>query len=236
MESANFEQPLSAELEPTAALPFSGGRPVEGGWQVYPELAAGGMWCTPTDLVRFATGIQASYQGEHGAVIPQSLAVEMLTPQMPGWGLGVGLYGHSRSPWFGHTGGNAGYRCQFIASAERGPAVAVMTNSDEGGELVPAILNHLAGRSNWKGLVPRVDFDGSYETATGAILVLQAKAAGALLQVPGQDPLRFDVAEETRLVAAGGLISITLHLDLAGRASGLTLRQREGEVVATRRS
>ena len=32
------------------------GNPVPGGYLVYPELAAAGLWCTPADLVQFATG------------------------------------------------------------------------------------------------------------------------------------------------------------------------------------
>ncbi|HEY8108060.1 MAG TPA: serine hydrolase domain-containing protein [Gaiellaceae bacterium] len=146
MESATFAQPLPRELEPLAARGFSAGRIVEGGWRVYPELAAAGLWCTPTDLVRFARGVQDAFEGERGAIVPQPLAAEMLTPQFPGWGLGVGLLGSPEDPRFGHTGGNAGYRCELVASARRGLAVAVMTNADEGGALVPQLVNRLAGR------------------------------------------------------------------------------------------
>jgi CubicO group peptidase (beta-lactamase class C family) len=146
MDSATFAQPLPRELEPLAAPGFTEGRPIEGGWRVYPELAAAGLWCTPTDLVRFARGVQGAFEGEPGAIIPEALAAEMLTPRFPGWGLGVGLLDAPEDPWFGHTGGNAGYRCQLVASARRGLAVAVMANADEGGVLVPQLVGRLAGR------------------------------------------------------------------------------------------
>jgi len=146
MESATFEQPISPER---VAPAFSAGRQIEGGWHVYPELAAAGLWCTPTDLVRFAMGVQSAFDDERGALIPQWLAAELMTPHFPGWGLGVALYGTLEDPYFGHTGGNAGYRCELFASAHRGPAAVVMTNSDEGGELVPAVLNHLAPHLGW---------------------------------------------------------------------------------------
>ena len=145
MESATFEQPLPAELERLAAPGFAEGREIEGGWRMYPELAAAGLWCTPTDLVRFARGVQGAFEGELGAIVPQTLAAEMLSPQFPGWGLGVGLLGTPEDPWFGHTGGNAGYRCQLVASARRSLAVAVMSNADEGGVLVPQLVGRLAG-------------------------------------------------------------------------------------------
>jgi CubicO group peptidase (beta-lactamase class C family) len=149
MESATFEQPLPPELEPQVAPAFSAGRQIEGGWHVYPELAAAGLWCTPTDLVHFARGVQRAFDGQRGAVIPQRLAAAMMTPHFRGRGLGVALYGTPQDPHFGHTGGNAGYRCELFASAHHGPTAAVMTNSDEGGELVPALLNHLAPHLGW---------------------------------------------------------------------------------------
>ena len=149
MESATFEQPIPPALESRVAPAFSKGRQIEGGWHVYPELAAAGLWCTPTDLVRFAKGVQSAFDGEPGALIPGRLAAEMMRPHFRGWGLGVQLYGTPADPHFGHTGGNEGYRCELFASAHHGPAAAVMTNSDEGDELVPKLLNQLAPQLGW---------------------------------------------------------------------------------------
>lgn len=149
MNAATFEQPIPPELEARVAPAFSQGRQIDGGWHVYPELAAAGLWCRPTDLVRFAIGVQSAFDGERGALIPQWLAAQLMTPHFRGWGLGVTLHGTPEDPHFGHTGGNAGYRCELFASAHHGPVAAVMTNSDEGGELVPAMLNHLAPHLGW---------------------------------------------------------------------------------------
>ena len=150
MTSATFEQPIAPGLEAHVAPAFSQGREIEGGWRVYPELAAAGLWCTPTDLVRFALGVQSAFDGEREGLIPQWLAAQLMTPHFRGWGLGVALYGSPEDPHFGHTGGNAGYRCELFASAHRRPVAVVMTNSDEGGELVPTLLNHLAPHLGWR--------------------------------------------------------------------------------------
>jgi len=242
MDSATFEQPIPPELEPRVAPGFSAGNPVEGGWHVYPELAAAGLWCTPTDLVRFARGMQRAFDGERGALIPQWLAAEMVTPQMPRWGLGVSLYGPPENPYFGHTGGNAGYRCEFVASAHRGPAAAVMTNADEGGLVVPALLNQLARRLGWSALARHglagetsIDFRGTYETASGSVIALEATATGAMLTVGDQDPLPFDIVDQHTLATADGRISVTLNSDQASRAAGFTLRQCDQEIFVTRR-
>jgi hypothetical protein len=55
-----------------------------------------------------------------------------------------------------------------------------------------------------------------------------------MLTVDNQDPLPLEIIDAQTL-AADGLISVTLHADLSGRAAGLTLTQREKEVFATRR-
>ena len=242
MDSATFEQPIPAELEPRVAPAFSEGRQIDGGWHVYPELAAAGLWCTPTDLVHFAGGIQAAVHGESGALIPQSLAAEMVTPQIPGWGLGVILHGTEDDRYFGHTGGNAGYRCELIASASRVRAAAVMTNSDEGGALVAPLLNQLARGLGWSALashglahVTSIDFRGTYETATGLPITLEATAGGATLIVGDQDPLQLEIADGITLATANGLILVRLHDDLSGQAAGLTLKQRGEEILAARR-
>lgn len=241
MEAATFEQPLPGKLETLVAPGFSAGHEVEGGWHVYPELAAAGLWCTPTDLVRFARGVQSAFEGERGAIIPQSLAAEMLTPHFPGWGLGVGLHGSPGERHFGHTGGNEGYRCELIASAHRGAAAAVMTNADEGGALVPRVVNRLAVRLGWSalsrhGLVGEtsLDFQGTFETATGVTMTLAATATGAALTVGDLDPLPLAVLDQHTLATTDGLVTVTLNSDLAGRAAGFTLRQREGTIIATR--
>ena len=85
MTAAAYAQP-----DPPAAAPAHlAGQPVA--WRVYPEHATAGLWCTPADLVRFAQAIQAAVAGEAGALLPRELALDMVTPQAGGWGLGLML-------------------------------------------------------------------------------------------------------------------------------------------------
>jgi hypothetical protein len=48
----------------TAAKAHANSGEFRGNSHVYPELAAAGLWTTPTDLARFAIAIQRSVRGD----------------------------------------------------------------------------------------------------------------------------------------------------------------------------
>src|SRR5579859_5620865 len=55
MSDSSYEQPLpAARAAMTAGGAYGDGKPVHGKWHVYPEMAAAGLWTTPTDLAKFA--------------------------------------------------------------------------------------------------------------------------------------------------------------------------------------
>ncbi|MDR0344666.1 MAG: beta-lactamase family protein [Nocardiopsaceae bacterium] len=135
MTTAAYAEPDMSD----AATPLVDGQPVA--WHTYPEHAAAGLWCAPADLVRFGQAIQAAITGDPGALLPRELALEMVTPQTGGWGLGLMVSDDDADRQFGHGGGNYGYQCALIAAAFSRRAVAVMTSSDRG---LPAIWTLLA--------------------------------------------------------------------------------------------
>ncbi|MGH7359503.1 MAG: serine hydrolase domain-containing protein, partial [Candidatus Rokuibacteriota bacterium] len=128
MRRSTYEQPLPAPLAGNAA---SGHRPdgtvVEGKWYTHPEMAAAGLWTTPSDLARYAIEVQLSAAGRSNKVLSRPLAAQMLTRQTGTYGLGPGLDGHGRDASFSHGGSNQGFRAYFVAFPERGQGAAVMT-------------------------------------------------------------------------------------------------------------
>ena len=75
MSRSGYTQPLPDELHGEAATAHGAdGMPVEGGWHVYPELAAAGLWTTPGDLARFAIGVQSAAAGDPDALLGPALA------------------------------------------------------------------------------------------------------------------------------------------------------------------
>ncbi|MFC5461411.1 serine hydrolase domain-containing protein [Massilia niabensis] len=159
MKDSSFAQPLPAALLARAALPHDAtGKPYAGGPYTYPELAAAGLWTTPTDLARFAIDLQRSASGGKGVLSP-SMARTMLQPVKKGYGLGTMVEGAGVASGFGHTGSNMGYQNTLFAYAgadKGGDGVVVMTNSANGGELAGAIVRAVAFEYKWPSRQPRL--------------------------------------------------------------------------------
>ena len=73
-ERQRLRAALARGAPPRAATAHDeAGRPVEGRWHTYPELAAAGLWTTAGDLATFALGVQNSYAGdEWPAAVPRA--------------------------------------------------------------------------------------------------------------------------------------------------------------------
>jgi len=64
MNPSTYEQPLPEGLHRNAAIGHRGnGEKVEGNWHTYPEMAAAGLWATPSDLARYIIEVQRSLKG-----------------------------------------------------------------------------------------------------------------------------------------------------------------------------
>ncbi len=157
MESSTYHQPLPEELRVHAAAGhLQNGEMIEGRWHTYPEMAAAGLWTTPTDLLKYAREVQLSYAGKFNRILSQPMVAEMLTPQMNNHGLGPGTGGSGDSITFGHGGSNAGFRCQLLAFTKLGQGVAIMTNSDNGGYILGEILRAFSEVYGWSIYKPDI--------------------------------------------------------------------------------
>ncbi|MFC6163068.1 serine hydrolase domain-containing protein [Kribbella jiaozuonensis] len=158
MSDSDYAHPLPPELHNRAAVAHDErGRSLEGRWHAYPELAAAGLWTTPTDLAKAAIGVQKMYAGVDGALLPLELAREMLTHQIAagqrigGLGhLGLGFFLNDSGQRFGHSGGNAGFRCHLLADRDTGQGAVVMTNGDNGGWVVQRAFAAVASAYGWE--------------------------------------------------------------------------------------
>src|SRR5262249_10263637 len=141
MTHSTYEQPLPAPRVPQAATGYhADGGAVPDKRMVYPELAAAGLWTTPTDLATFLIEVQLARAGRPSKISKQ-VAMELTTPVATVEGddsSGLGMYVMKRdgAELFGHDGWDEGFQAEALASLEGGYGVVVMANSDNLGEIL----------------------------------------------------------------------------------------------------
>jgi CubicO group peptidase (beta-lactamase class C family) len=149
MADSTYEQPLPpARAAMTANGTYSDGKPVHGKWHIYPEMAAAGLWTTPTDLAKFAIEIAQSRRGKSNRVLSQKMTEEMLTEVKDGAGLG--FFVEKENPGqFGHNGSDEGFQALLTMNSESGKGVAIMADSDNGVNLANLVLRTVAKEYAW---------------------------------------------------------------------------------------
>ena len=156
MADSTFEQPLPDARQAQAATAHDEqGTKIKGRWHVYPEMGPAGLWTTPSDMARYMIAVQQARRGENNNVLGPELLAEMMTPQGGGpVGLGPFVIEKNGGKRFEHSGGNAGFRCRFIAFLDRGQGAVVMTNSDNGNRTVNEVVNSIAVAYHWPDYLP----------------------------------------------------------------------------------
>ena len=161
MTRSGYDQPLTPERDKNAARAHNmAGRAMpDGKWHVYPELAAAGLWTTPTDLARFAIEIQLSLHGKSNKVLSPEMVRQMVSPVGVGpFGVGLTVAKVGEGWYFSHGGGNWGFRADLTAHVVKGYGVAIMTNGDRGSALIEELKTRVAAAYNWDTLarpIPR---------------------------------------------------------------------------------
>jgi CubicO group peptidase (beta-lactamase class C family) len=150
MVHSTYEQPLPVLLAPKAASGHTqSGAVVPGKYHTYPEMSAAGLWTTPSDLATLAIELQRTHAGQSDKVINKAMFDQMLTVQKAPFGIGYELEGSGPTLEFLHGGDDAGFVAMFVAFAERGQGAVIMTNGDNGGDLIAELLPSIAAAYEW---------------------------------------------------------------------------------------
>jgi CubicO group peptidase (beta-lactamase class C family) len=150
LRDSSFSQPLHrSRLRSAARAVGPDGTPLEGGWRVNPELAAGGLWTTPADIARLVIFISRAARRESSSLLSPEAARELMTRGPGNWGLGVDLGPPGQARRFGHTGHNVGFASEFVMYPDTCQGAVVMTNADQGGWLVTEILRAVGDAYGW---------------------------------------------------------------------------------------
>jgi CubicO group peptidase (beta-lactamase class C family) len=237
MTNSTYQQPLPEAWAPLAATGhLASGEKLPGKWHTYPEMAAAGLWTTPSDLARFAIEMQKAKAGQSSAVLSKEMATKMLTRQMAGWGLGIAVDGEGKEARFSHGGSNEGFRCWMVAYDETGQGAVVMTNSDGGSDLANEIVRSIAAEYGWpdyhvvERTIGKVDpevlakYAGRWEMLPGVILTLVAENGHLFYELPLQGRIELLPESETTFFTLENTWQFDVVKDEKGAAKEIVVK------------
>jgi CubicO group peptidase (beta-lactamase class C family) len=154
MERSSFVQPLPHDREGQAVKGHDdAGKQLTGGWHVFPEHAAAGLWSTPTDLANLLLLVGRAWRGQSSLFLLPETAREMLKPQNGGpYGLGASIGDVEGALVVMKRGQNVGYQAYLILLPAEGQGMVVMTNSDHGSVLAEALIRRAGKLYGWPKL------------------------------------------------------------------------------------
>jgi CubicO group peptidase (beta-lactamase class C family) len=236
MTSSTYEQPLpdalrgreSAAHGPTGAM-------IPGRWHIYPEMAAAGLWTTPTDLLRWAIEIANARAGTSTKVLGKDIATAMLTVQKSPFGLGPHVEGSGRGFRFGHGGADEGFHAQLLYFPEAGQGAAVMVNSDGGQAMLDDVVLAIAAEYDWPDYKPReivaIDVDstaldrfaGIYETSKPIPITVTLEREGAKLFLESRFAIRTEVVftAPDKVIALDPGYEFNFTIDPSGKVTAI---------------
>jgi CubicO group peptidase (beta-lactamase class C family) len=183
MDHSSYQQPLPPDLaSQTATGTRADGTSVHGRWHIYPEMAAAGLWTTPTDLCKFAIEIALSKRGKSNRVLSEKMTREMLTPVKDEAGLGFFMEKDNPGQ-FGHNGADEGFQAILTMNSESGKGAAIMADSDRGLAAASFLLRAIAKDYGWA----KQSEPGPYDTL---YLIANVKGTDAALK-------RYDVLKKS---------------------------------------
>ncbi len=218
MTDSTYEQPLPGSRRAQAAAAHLGnGEAIEGKHHVYPEMAAAGLWTTPTDLAKFFLALARARVGKPSPV-SEAIARAMTTPVAPSGepgsnvSLGTFVYERNSAPLFGHGGANHGFRSIARFSLDAGYGLVMMANSDNGIALMVEIERALMARPGWPGNGPAIErasvapaelagIAGRYAIDSTRPFTVAVSGSGAQVARPFRDPVELIPVGNGRYIA-----------------------------------
>lgn len=157
MADSSYEQPPAPDRQNQVATGYlANGEAVAGRFHTYPEMAAAGLWTTPSDLAKWAIALARADNGEASPLMSTTSARTMLTPGLGHWGIGIEVQGAGDDLRFEHGGDDWGFKADLVAWPRGERAIVVMANGDRGAEINAELLQAVARAYGWKGEEPKV--------------------------------------------------------------------------------
>jgi CubicO group peptidase (beta-lactamase class C family) len=229
MTHSTFHQPPFADGIAAMGHDAKGEMPAEK-WRIFSEMAAAGLWTTPSDLARFAIDVHRSKR----------------------WDLGFFVEGGGASQRFEHGGSTREFTAHLMMLTRTGQGVVVMTNGARGDRLISELLRSIAREYGWDGFEPKekavaaidpkllaayagryqFDFSADFSVTVGT---RDGKLTTEIRQPTAPTALaELYPASETRFFRTDVDLEVEFVPNAAGRATHLIFHQEGQDFRATR--
>ncbi|MGB5317371.1 MAG: serine hydrolase domain-containing protein [Robiginitalea sp.] len=182
MENSTFKQPIPDELMERRAVGYTE-ELTPYPYRLFPYLAAGGIWTTPSDLAKFMITLLNDYHKGSNTLISKEMAETVFRKN-------IGRYVFTLWNWgddivFQHYGSNQGFNCFMYGSVDKNQGIVVMTNSDNSFGLFDYIQRAVNDEYQWEYVRPEIlnpvttdlswvtPFLGSYNWRNDEVLLTQ---------------------------------------------------------------
>jgi CubicO group peptidase (beta-lactamase class C family) len=249
MGHSTYEQPLPRALHKQAATAHPWRyRPVDGKWHVYPEMAAAGLWTTPSDLARAGIELQLALKGETNRFLSPQQAERMLTGRdTENVGLGFMLSAEGKVQRFSHGGWDEGFVAQMTMYRDHGIGAVIMVNSNEGDPLLLEIERAIAREYNWPGYFrPEkrpIELDSSLaEACVGEYVgprsfecAITRDADKLFFKAKGQNPIQLHADADTNLFTTVLNLELNFSREPNGEIKSITCNQNGVKIELERK-
>jgi CubicO group peptidase (beta-lactamase class C family) len=237
MRQSTYDNPLPKSLEDAAATAHRmNGDKVKGRWHIYPEMAAAGLWTTPSDLARYAIEVQRALAGQ-SKLLSRAMAEQMVTVQKGSHGLGPGLDDAGKdSARFSHGGVDEGFEALFTAYCKGGRGAVVMMNANRAMPLAHELIRAIAREYGWPNFLPlervlaKVDpatyrkYAGLYQLDSGFKITMMAEDGRLWAQGQGQSRFELLPESETKYFSENGIVH-SFELGQSGEVAAVLIEQ-----------
>ena len=248
MTHSTYEQPLPAGMRSLAATPYNDdGTPIKGGAHTYPEMAAAGLWTTPSDIARYILENQRSLEGKANHVLSPEMTKEMMTAGQGHWGLGLQIGGVDTNPYFSHGGVNEGFESLFVGYEKTGEGAVVMTNARGGSQLAQEVMNSIAAEYHWPDFHPIVrtavkldpaileHYTGSFEQSPNFSITIAIENNRLMFKPGGGPGFPLFPESETEFFLKIADVQVEFVKDDKGQVSSLIVHQNGHDMKAVKK-
>jgi len=150
LKRTSYANPLPSDFGNIAKAHNGNGKAVAlpRGYQAMPEMAASGLWTTPSDFLQIFSALLKTSEDKSSRYLSTDILKEMITRQKnTQFGLGPRTGRNKDRTFISHGGSNESYKASFKLFWDEKTGYAIFTNSASGSdfinELRPVLEKHL---------------------------------------------------------------------------------------------